>query len=311
MHYTGTVWRPPYEASSLLLQATVGCTHHNCKFCTLYHDLPFPFRMSPFEEIESDLQESQLWSTDPVSRLTARLQGLPSPERIQRAFLVGANPFVLHYERLMSIAGRIQKYLPSIQTIGCFARITDIASKTDQELLALKHAGYNGLTIGMETGDDEALAFMDKGYQSQDILLQGQRLDQAGIEYHFFYLVGISGAGNGKKGAKQTATLCNELHPKRIGANMLTIYPDSRLYAEIQAGNWKESTEIEKYQELKTLVENLEIPVWFAALGASNAIPLQGSLPKDRSKLLSILDEIISHTSEEELRNYRETLPHL
>ena len=72
-------------------------------------------------------------------------------------------------------------------------------------------------------------------------LLQGQRLDQAGIEYHFFYLVGISGAGNGKKGAKQTATLCNELHPKRIGANMLTIYPDSRLYAEIQAGNWKES----------------------------------------------------------------------
>ena len=47
MHYTGTIWRPPYEASSLLLEATAGCTHHRCKFCTLYNDLPFRFRMSP------------------------------------------------------------------------------------------------------------------------------------------------------------------------------------------------------------------------------------------------------------------------
>ena len=75
MHYTGTIWRPPYEASSLLLEVTAGCTHHKCKFCTLYNDLPFKFRMSPFEDIESDLQEAQLWSTDPISILTARFTG--------------------------------------------------------------------------------------------------------------------------------------------------------------------------------------------------------------------------------------------
>ena len=72
MHYTGTIWRPPYEAASLLLEVTAGCTHHKCKFCTLYHDLPFQFRMSPLSDIESDLQEAQLASTDPVSMLTAR-----------------------------------------------------------------------------------------------------------------------------------------------------------------------------------------------------------------------------------------------
>ena len=49
MHYTGTIWRSPYEASSLLLEVTAGCTHHKCKFCTLYHDLLFPFRMSPLQ----------------------------------------------------------------------------------------------------------------------------------------------------------------------------------------------------------------------------------------------------------------------
>ena len=34
---------------------------------------------------------------------------------------------------------------------------------------------------------------------------------------------------------------------------MLTIYPDSELYQEIQRGNWKEESEIEKYKEIRTL----------------------------------------------------------
>ena len=64
MHYTGTIWRPPYEASSLLLQVTSGCTHHKCKFCTLYADLPFNFQMSPMEEIENDLVEIQTFRSN-------------------------------------------------------------------------------------------------------------------------------------------------------------------------------------------------------------------------------------------------------
>ena len=186
MHYTGTIWRPPYEASSLLLEVTAGCTHHNCKFCTLYNDLPFKFRMSPIEDIESDLQET--------AKTLKRWSGF----RADRAFLTGANPFVLNYDRLMDIAGLIHKYTPSVKTIGCFARITDITLKTDEELTALHQAGYDGLTIGIETGDDEALRFMNKGYAASDIVTQCSRLDRASIHYSFFYLVSISGAGRGE-----------------------------------------------------------------------------------------------------------------
>ncbi|MCI8623388.1 MAG: radical SAM protein [Provencibacterium sp.] len=311
MHYTGTIWRPPYEASSLLLEAAAGCTHHSCKFCTLYNDLPFRFRMSPLEDIESDLQEAQLWSTDPISMLTARLQGLSRPERMQRAFLVGANPFVLKHERLMAIAGLIQKYVPSIQSIGCFARITDITQKSDEELAVLHRAGYDGLTIGIETGDDEALRFMNKGYAAADIVKQCRRLDEAGIGYSFFYLAGISGAGRGEMGAMATAGVCNQLHPVLIGVNMLTVYPDSELYQEIRRGNWKEESEIEKYKEICTLLEGLEIPTRFAALGASNAFRFQGSLPEDKGGLAAALDKIIETAREEDLRAYRENLPHL
>lgn len=311
MHYTGTIWRPPYEASSLLLEVTAGCTHHKCKFCTLYNDLPFKFRMSPLEDVESDLQEAQLWSTDPIALLTARLQGLPRPERIQRAFLTGANPFVLKSERLLAIADLIRQYVPSIKTIGCFARITDVTLKSDEELASLHQAGYDGLTIGIETGDDEALRFMNKGYAAADIVKQCQRLDQAGIHYSFFYLVSISGAGRGEIGAKATADICNQLHPTLIGVNMLTIYPDSELYQEIQRGNWKEESEIEKYKEIRTLLESLEIPTQFAALGASNAFQFQGTLPEDKEALAAALDKIIETVKEDDLREYRVNLRHL
>ena len=299
MHHTGTIWRPPYEAASLLLEVTAGCTHHKCKFCTLYDDLPFSFRMSPMNDIEADLMEAQ------------KHYGLWSNNRLARAFLTGANPFVLKHERLMDIAALIHKYFPGIKTIGCFSRITDVTLKSDEELQELKSTGYDGLTIGIETGDNEALKFMNKGYEAEDILKQCRRLEQSGISYKFFYLTGISGAGKGEAGAKVTAEICNQLHPKLVGANMLTIYPNAELYQEIKKGNWVEESEIEKYKELKTLVENLNIATEFAALGASNAIQLQGFLPRDKGRLLAVLNEIISNVAEEDLQNYRKHLPHL
>lgn len=311
MHYTGTIWRPPYEADSLLLEVTAGCTHHRCKFCTLYGDLPFKFRMSPIEDIENDLLEAQILRHNPVSMMTARLQGLPRPKPMERVFLTGANPFILKTEKLLEIAALIRKYLPSVRTIGCFARITDSVKKTDEELALLRQAGYNGLTIGVETGDDTALSFMRKGYTSQDILTQCKRLEQADIEYGFFYLTGISGKGNGETGAKASANIFNQLHPFLIGPNMLTVYPESRLYQEILSGNWEEESEIEKYRELRTLVTHLDISTYFAAMGASNAFQLRGHLPEEKEQLLDTLDRIISDVSEETLHHYRKSLPHL
>ena len=311
MHYTGTIWRPPYEADSLLLEVTAGCTHHKCKFCTLYSELPFKFRMTPMEDIERDLLEVQTLRTNPYSKMLTRLQGKDDPEPIQRVFLTGANPFVLKTEKLLEIASLIHKYLPSVESIGCFARITDSVNKTDEELLQLRQAGYNGLTIGVETGDDAALAFMRKGYTSSDILTQCKRLEQAGIEYGFFYLTSISGKGRGEAGAKASAEVFNQLHPFLVGPNMLTIYPESDLYQEIQNGNWEEEGELEKYRELRTLVENLNISTYFAAMGASNAFQLRGKLPEDKEKLLVTLDRIISEVSEEDLRRYRRNLRHL
>ena len=293
MHYTGTVWRPPYEAWSALLQVTAGCTHHKCKFCTLYDDVPFKFRMSQMHEIEDDLKELFYYTPD-----------------VTRVFLVGANPFVLATEKLRNIAYIAKQYLNRLKTIGCFARITDITHKSIEELKQLRSCGYNGITIGVETGDDEALTFMQKGYTSPDILRQCQKLDEAGIEYNFFYLTGIYGKGKSKQGVENTLKIFNQLNPKIVGASMLTVYRASELYTEIQKGNWTEESEIEKYNELKMLINGLSINTHFAALGASNIMQLHGSLPSDRMELFSAIDTVI-RMGENELARYRKNLKHL
>ena len=294
MHYTGTVWRPPYEAWSALLQVTAGCTHHKCKFCTLYEEIPFRFRMSPMEEIEEDLRELCDFTPD-----------------VTRLFLVGANPFVLSTEKLRQIAYLSKQYLNRLKTIGCFARITDITPKRIDELKQLRSCGYNSITIGVETGDDEALTFMQKGYTSADILAQCHKLDEAGLDYNIFYLTGIYGKGKSGQGVENTLNVFNKLHPKIIGASMLTVYPTSELYGEMQRGAWEQESETEKYEELKALVNGLSIHTHFAALGASNAVPLHGNLPVDRARLVAMIDEILTRFDEKDLLRYRKDLKHL
>lgn len=299
MHYTGTIWRPPYEAFSLLLEVTAGCTHNQCKFCTLYEELPFKFRRSPMETIKEDIKEA------------GEMYKSRKHQPVTRTFLTGANPFVLGFDKLMEIAAAVRQEFPEMETIGSFARVTDITLKTDEELSVLQQNGYDGLTIGIETGDDEALSFMNKGYEAADILTQCRRLDKAGIRYSFFYLVGISGAGRGEIGAMATAEIINQLHPLVVGANMLTIYPDSELYEEIQKGNWQPESELEKYNEIRLLIEKLNVSATFAAMGASNAFQIHGALPGDKQALLAEVDHIIGNFSELELQNYRRRVYHL
>ncbi len=292
LHFTGTVWRPPHEALSVLLQVTVGCTHHACKFCGLYGDLRF--RVSPMAEIDADLQIIARWQP-----------------RARRVFLVGANPFALSYERLVQLADRIRDRLPKVQTIGMFARVDDIARKTDAELRELRARGFTGLSIGTETGDDPTLLRMNKGTTAAEILSQSRRLDEAGIEYYFTYMTGLAGAGNGERAARATAELFNRTHPFLIGVVSLTVFPDTVLGREAQAGLFREAGELERLDELRMLLERLEIPVTIDAHTVSNAVPLFGRLPEDRTRLLRELDVAQVVSDERDLAAYRRSIEHL
>ena len=291
MHFTGPIWRPPYEAHSVLLQVTAGCSQDKCRFCSLYPGIKF--RMSPKEEIEADLKIIQYYQP-----------------RARRMFLTGSNPFVMSYNRLYDLAMLIHDYLPKCE-IGMFARISDIKNKNVEQLKELRSLGYNGISIGTETGDDITLSEMNKGNTAQDTLEQCRKLEEAGIEYYFVYLTGLAGKGNGQRNALASAKLFTQLKPYFISVVSLTLFPESELYQDTISGKYEVSSEYERVDELITFVENLENETTLLANTVSNPIPMTGILPKEKDKLLKQLQAIKVEISESELKSYRENIKSL
>lgn len=288
MHFTGPIWRPPYEAGSVLLQATVGCTHHRCKFCSLYPGIEF--RVSPMSEIVSDLEIIRHYQP-----------------RARRVFLTGANPFALSFDRLKELAMTVHDYLPRCR-IGTFSRISDIKHKTVEQLKELRSYGFNGLSIGTETGDDMTLAEMNKGNTAQDTFEQCRKLEEAGIEYYIVYLTGLAGKGNGRRNALASAKLFSRLKPYIISVVSLTLFPGSELYGDVANGNYTVSPEHERLEELMTFIGNLENRTTLLADTVSNPVPINGFLPEDKNRILAELRKMRENIGEAELQTYRRNI---
>jgi len=291
MRYTGTIWRPPFEASSALLQVTCGCTYHSCKFCSLYD---VDFRISPMSDIEADLQELRHFHRN-----------------VNRVFMTGANPMVLTVEKLRNLFITIKQYLPEVKTIGGFARITDLIPKSVEELKELHSLGLDGISIGTETGYDDVLAFMNKGNTAAQTIEQCKKLEAADISYNIVYLTGLAGSGKGEKNALESAMVYNQIKPHSINVVALTIFPESALYKEIQLGTYVAEGELEKLFELKAFISSLEIPTIVFANTISNAAPFTGEFPRDKEQIVSMLQKVIDSSDEKELQRYRNSIRHL
>lgn len=292
MHFTGRTWRPPYEAHSVIIQATSGCTYNKCRFCNLYEGECF--RMSPIEEFEEDLAEIKKYQ--PYAR---------------RIFWTGANPFVMSYENLKLRALTVRDYLIKCQTMAMFASIRDIKSKEVWQLQKLRAMGINGLSIGIESGDDETLLLANKGYTSEDILEQCRKLDEAGIEYYFVYMTGLAGKGNGYRNAVNSAKLFSQLNPYFISVDSLTLFPNTELYDMAQRGEFEPAGEKERIEELQVFIQNLQIRIHLLANTSSNFYPVTAYLPKEREKVISELQYVLDTVGEAEMIEYRDNLKSL
>ncbi|MCG6232867.1 radical SAM protein [Vibrio furnissii] len=291
MHYTGPVIRPPHEANSILLEVTVGCTHNSCRFCTFYYDTPY--RIAPKKQVEHDLQEAQRVN--------------PNAKRI---YAVGGAPFTLRTAKLVDLARMIRRYFPTIN-IGMYARVDSMFNKDVDDLKQLKVEGINDLVIGIESGDDDVLAQMDKGYTSADILRECQKLEQAGIAYRVIFLGGLAGKGNGERNARHTAQVLNQLHPTHMYMTSVAVQPESLLYQDILEGRFVESSEQERIEETLSLIEQLTNPMVLLGQSVANPVNFIATLPDDYEPLAQMLKTTIhrfTHQDERSLRAYRESL---
>jgi len=235
----------------------------------------------------------------------------------RRIFLTGANPFAMSYENLKLRALTVRDYLIKVQTIAMFASIRDIMPKSVRELRKLRAMGINGLSIGMESGDDKTLALMNKGYTAADIVEQLAKLDEAGIEYYLVYMTGLAGKGNGRRNALNTAETLNQISPYFVenpfflNIDSLTLFLDTELYQMAQRGEFIPAGEKERLEELITLLQNLRLRTRLQADTVSNFKPTTGFLPRDSERIVEELQCIINTVSEEEMTSYRDGLKSL
>ena len=271
MHYTGTIYRPPFEARSLLLQVTTGCSHNRCSFCTMYRDEQFG--VEPLEQVEEDLQEAREY--------------VPN---VTRVFLENGDPFALSADRLEEIAVMVHAYLPKVETIAMYASIKNVIGKTDEELKRLRILGINELNIGVESGLDDALSYMNKGYTAKQAVYELNRLGAAGIDYGANIILGCAGAERRHENAAATATLLNETKPYLIFTGTLHADPGCPLYEDMKNGSFVESTFGEYLDEEEELLELLDLKdCYLFGLHPSNIVRMHGNLPEDKAAMLELV----------------------
>ena len=204
----------------------------------------------------------------------------------------------------------VEERIPTVKSYGGFCRIMDIARKSDDELATLAARGVNEITIGAESGLDEALAFMEKGHTAADIIEQGQRLHKASIDFTFFYLTGMAGVGRGQENALASAKVFSEAGPSRI--LVVTMTPTQRwpLAKDIEAGLWEAPTEEEMAREIQTLVANLTCPCYVNCSHDTDIVRFEGLVPKDQANMVELLEHRIPMMREGAARRMRETLHH-
>lgn len=275
MHYNGPTFRPPYEANSLILQVTTGCSHNACTFCSMYQGVPFA--TSPMEEILEDLHE------------VASMHFAPF---IKRVFLANGDAFCLSADRLAEIARAIHEILPQVESIGGYARIQNIASKTDAELAHLAELGYADLNIGLESGLDDVLAYMNKGYTVAEAQAEMARLHKAGLTFNLNIINAAAGPERIAEHAAANARAVNEARPTLIFVSPLHVDPGAPLEEKVASGEFRECTLGQYIEEEIAFLEGLELEdCVFFGLHVSNPVPVQGVLPYDKQAMLTRLRE--------------------
>ena len=267
------VIRPPSEADSYILQVTYGCSHNDCAFCGTYLDKPFQVRASA--EVRQDIQ----------------LAGQHAPNT-RRVFLADGNALVLSNHRLIAILDSLGEAFPALQRVGAYANAQDMLRKSPAELAELREKGLRILYLGLESGSDSVLQRIGKGASSQEMVAGVQKAQAAGIRVSAIGLLGIGGPELSREHAEATGRVVSAMDPRYLSMLTLMLVPGTRLHQQYQNGQFQMMEPEAMLVELRQVIRHLEglSGCIFRTNHASNYVPLAGTLPKDKSRLLATLD---------------------
>ena len=274
------LYRPPGEWKSYLLQCTIGCSNNQCTFCGMYKEKKF--RIRPTQEILEDID-------------MARDYYGPG---LRRVFLMDGDAIIIPTQELLKILHKLYATFPKLEKVTVYAGPRSTLSKSLEELKQLHQAGLSRAYLGVESGSDEVLTFIHKGVSAQQMLQAGQRLVEAGIDLWTTVILGITGArgegGDWREHILATADISNKMRPRHLSAMTFAPAKGTPLGEDVLAGRFQVCSPERVLEECRLLVEHLEVdPLHFTSNHASNYLPLKGSLPEDREKFLSLIDQAL------------------
>lgn len=277
MFYDEPLFRPPSEADSFILQATLGCSWNACTYCAMYRGKGYQVR--PVEEVLADIAEA----------------GARFAAEVRHVFVADGDPLAMSLDQWQPILRALTAAFPRLRRVGTYATARNLLEKTPEELKLLREWGLSLLYLGPESGDDVTLRRLAKGASAADHIEAAHRAGQAGMEQSLIFLLGAGGRERSEEHARASGRLATAMDPRYLSTLTLTIVPGTPLARLVEQGRFQLPEIPGLLAELRWFVaEAHPSAAIFRSNHASNYLPIGGRLPRDRTSILAAIDAALS-----------------
>jgi radical SAM superfamily enzyme YgiQ (UPF0313 family) len=306
MRYECPPIRPPSEARSLLVRATRYCPWGRCIFCygVLWDHRKLELR--PVEDIKRDIlamkaESEQIveWADEHDARDCIEQAAISNNilwltnEGVKTAFIGDSDSLIMKAGDLVEVIEFLYETFPTLERVTSYARAKTALGKAPDELKRIHNAGLTRLHVGLESGDDEILKYVDKGATADEMVRAGRKIKESGISLSEYVLLGIGGKDRWQEHAKGTARALNAIDPDFVRARTLIVVPGTPLWEKVEEGEFKPLSPEGILQEERLLIEDLEVNSQFMSDHVSNYLPINGKLPNEKKEMLDLLDAIL------------------
>lgn len=276
--YDYPLYRPPSEAYSLIIQATLGCSQNKCTFCSMYKSKKFTIK--PLEQIKKEIDFFRIYV-----------------KKAERIFLADGDALIIPMKILKEIFIYINEKFPEAERISLYGSPKSILLKTPEELLELKNLGLGLIYLGVESGSDKILSSVKKGVSREEIITAGKKVKKVRIPLSVTAIAGLGGKENSIEHAVETASLISEINPDYFGVLTLMLEEGTELLEEYKKGNFIPLSSSEILEETKLMIKNINVKekCIFRSNHASNYVSLKGTLPYEKENILKTIDSALEN----------------
>jgi len=285
LRYAGPIYRPPSEANSLLVQATIGCPWNKCTFCMVYKKGP-KFKIRPVKDIKEDL----LWAKQNYN------------SSVETVFFPSGNTIIIKTEDFIEILNYTKKLFPNLKRITIYGSAQYIVKKDLDEIKKIAKAGLTRIHVGLESGDDVILKRVKKGSTKDIQIKAGKIVKQANIELSEYIVLGLGGKERTKEHIEETVDVLNKIDPDFIRIRTFLPKINTPILEEINSGAFQILSPHEVLQETYRLIRGLKVKSQLYSDHYTNYISVNGKLPEDKDTMLKTIETALKQDE----KSYRE-----